>query len=72
MAVRTHSDPSTLNFLHVRALKTVVKHDSFSGGAKELGYTTSVISRQILKVMVLALPNSMYFIVLGLLFLLLG
>ncbi|WP_344331522.1 hypothetical protein [Brevibacterium marinum] len=39
---------------------------------KELGYTTSVISRQILKVMVLALPNSMYFIVLGLLFLLLG
>ena len=41
------ADPSIASFLHIRALKAVVEHGSFSGAAKELGYTTSAISQQI-------------------------
>ena len=41
------SDSSMVNLLHVHALRAVVEHGSFSGAAKELGYTTSAISQQI-------------------------
>lgn len=41
------AEPSIASFLHIRALKAVVEHGSFSGAAKELGYTTSAISQQI-------------------------
>lgn len=40
-------DPSKVNFLHIRALRAVVDHGSFSGAGKVLGYTTSAISQQI-------------------------